>query len=522
MNTIKYDNIILKAEKHKLNPDGKIYAIANQNEYVCNQEVYIQEIYKNIESQDEYVKIAFRNIGKKKWETVVVDKLNILSNGKIVVLCRKGLDVSTTNATKMVAYFKDILNSNEDVIPLKRSTSKMGWRGEDFIPYDKEITYDGEDNFRETFESITTAGEYTKWLKEMSYVRQNLIARLAMAGSFGSVLLRKIGKKPLVVMLWGTSGDGKTVACMCAMSIWGCPEEGKLQYNMNSTDNFYFRMADFMNNLPCFFDELQAYKGNIDKLIMSITEGIDRGKAKADGGIEAPKRWQNIFLLTGEDSASKYNSGGGTMNRLIEISSTEKIIKYGSQTARVVKKNYGYAGIDFINYIKTIDEETLYERYEKRLDEILKYSDTEEKQAQNMAVLLLADDLARECIFKEEEPIDVKDVLKYLFTKQEIDISERAWEFIQNEFAMNIYNFEESARERWGKIIENGFCVMINKNILQKLLLENSFNPKKIFKDWAYKGYLIKKDGRISQNRSVDGVKGHYIELRMKLKEGGN
>lgn len=521
MNIIKFDDIELKATKHKLDENGKICVCGNNIEEICSQDLYVQEIYENIENGNEYVKIAFRDVGKKKWKTIITDRINIISNTKIVNLGRKGLDVSTTNSSKLVNYLRDITNSNKDKIKRSLSTSKMGWNKEDFIPYDKNIVYDGEDCFRAAYESIKETGNYDKWLEEMKDIRESLILRLCMAASFGSILLKILGKKPFVVTIWGTSGDGKTVAAMCAMSIWGSPEEGKLQFCMNSTDNFYFRIADFLNNIPCFFDELQTYPkiNQLDKLIMGLTEGIDRGKAKAEGGVEKPKSWQNIFILTGEQSVSNYNSGGGTLNRLIEISSNEKIIKYGSRTANCVKKNYGWAGKYFVDYIKEITEDKIIEKYNERLDELLNIKDTEEKQAQNMAVLLLADDLARECIFKNEEPINAIDVIGYMFTKTEIDISERAWEFIQNEVAINKNNFKEFSNENWGKIIDNGFGIYINKNILEKMLRNNGFNPKKMYKDWSNKGYLIKKSDRYSQKNQVYGINAHYVELRINIGE---
>lgn len=524
MNIIKFDDIELKANKHKIGNDGRIYVGGNKDESlteVCSQQVYVQEIYENMENGDEYVKLAFRDIGKKKWKTIITDKVNIISNNKIVNLGRKGLDVSTTNNSKLVNYLRDIINNNKDSIKRAVSTSKMGWHGNDFIPYDNNIVYDGEDCFRGAFESLRSIGEYSTWMEEMKIVRENLVSRLCMAASFGSVLLRILGKKPFIVMIWGTSGDGKTVAAMCAMSIWGSPEEGNLQFCMNSTDNFYFRIANFLNNIPCFFDELQTYPkiNQLDRLIMGLTEGIDRGKGKAEGGVEMLKRWQNVFIMTGEQSASNYNSGGGTLNRLIEISTNEKIIKNGIKTANCVKKNYGWAGKDFINYIKSITEDEIIEKYNTRLNELLSIKDTEDKQAQNMAVLLLADDLARECIFKDEEPINTRDVVNFMFTKKEIDISERAWEFVQNEFAVNENNFKEYANEKWGKIVDNGFAICINKNILEKILRNNGFNPRKMYKDWSNKGYLVKKGDRYSQKNNVYGIEAHFVELRIKKEE---
>ena len=64
--------------------------------------------------------------------------------------------------------------------------------------------------------------------------------------------------------------------------------------------------------------------------------------------------------------------------------------------------------------------------------ELLKNKKTEEKQAQNMAILLLADRIATNTIFLGERNLTIEDVSDFMFSKEEIDVSERAWNFIQN------------------------------------------------------------------------------------------
>ena len=454
------------------------------NNKVCYQLVEPVEIYQNILNGSEYVKCAFKHYNK--WKYFVVSREVLSHNGKIVTLAQKGLDVTSNNSSLLVKYLSDMLHLNSNQIPIKKSVSKLGWLDNKFIPYDEDISYDGDDNFRTAFESVKCVGDYDRWLKEMHYVRENLVARLTMAASFGSVILKLLGKKPMVLMIWGTTGDGKTVAGMVAMSIWGNPTEGCLQYSLNNTDNFNYRLADFFNNLPVFFDELQTYKGNVSKMIMNLTEGIDRGKAKVDGGIEISKRWQNIFILTGEQTASNYNSDGGALNRLIEINSNGKIIKFGSQTANCVKKNYGWAGKEFVNYIKKIPEERIEQIYNERLKELLEIIDTEEKQAQNMAILLTADDLARECIFKDEEKIDSNEVKNFMFSKQEIDVSERAYDVIIDECEINKNKFcfvssveknntgTTTYSEFWG--LMNEYEIVIIKQALENLLQKNGYS----------------------------------------------
>ena len=47
------------------------------------------------------------------------------------------------------------------------------------------------------------------------------------------------------------------------------------------------------------------WQGNFDQLIYQITEGVDRGRAKAYGGVEDTKTWKNSFIFTGEEPITK-------------------------------------------------------------------------------------------------------------------------------------------------------------------------------------------------------------------------
>lgn len=264
-------------------------------------------ILKNQETGEELVKCAF--LHKNKWETFIISREIVLHNGKITKLANRGVDVTTSSSSLLVAYIRDLLNSND--IPEYKSTSKMGWHGKDFLPYDESIDFDGEEDFKIVFDSLTSKGDLEDWVKMVGSLRENnVVLKMVMATSFGSPLLQILGLPSFITHLWGRSGGKKSVAGRIAMSIWGDNEKGKLMFMMNSTSNFYFRVASFLNNIPCFFDELQTYGGDLNKLIMLLTEGIDRGKAKADGGVEKVKTWNNTFIFTGEDSASNYNSGG--------------------------------------------------------------------------------------------------------------------------------------------------------------------------------------------------------------------
>ena len=78
--------------------------------------------------------------------------------------------------------------------------------------------------------------------------------------------------------------------------------------------------------------------------------------------------------------------------------------------------------VEIIEFLKTKTHEDLYNLFIQKRDELMNYNKTEEKQAINMAMLLLADDLACQCIFKNEKLLyslasDLKSLLQILHLK---------------------------------------------------------------------------------------------------------
>lgn len=499
--------------------NGHIRAI-EKNALITTTILQPINILKNYETGDELVKCAFYN--GKKWNTFIISREILMSNGKVTRLANKGVDVSTESSNALVRFIRDLLNHNE--LEEVQSTSKMGWHKEDFLPYDKSIEFDGEESFSEAFKSLHSKGSFESWYDEVHKDRlDNVPLKLVMATSFASPLLELLDRQSFATLIWGKTGGKKTVAGRIAMSIWGDSREGKLFFNMDNTMNFFYRTAEFFNHLPVFFDEYQRFKEkgkNVDSLVMKLTGGIDRGRATAEGGIEKSRTWKNTFIFTGEESISDINSGGGTLNRLIEIYIEKDVIEDGIKTCDVINENYGFAGKLYIDYIKAIPKEKLNEMFLEKLQEIKNLDLTEEKQAINMAMLLLADDLACKCIFKVETPLKATEVKQYMFTREEIDKSERAYDCFLGICNKNKskFNPDNSYGEFWG--VMNEYEITIISEQFRKIIKEEGFNPNQTLRDWEKKGIVQRNSaGKYSTNLMRGGIKTNYTVVKVVGKE---
>ena len=497
----------------------------------CLHPILPVEILKNVDTGEERLKLGYFKYGA--WNYVTVNREVCADNTTIVkVLSKIGIEVTSENAKHLVRYISDCVGMNPVRLEPKRSINRLGWCGHEFMPYAEDIVYDGDKEYESIFRNVHEGGSYEKWKDHCCELRKNKIVRMAFAASFGSVLIEPLQILPFVLHIWsGESGTCKTVAIMAAMSIWGNPKMGGLVKTMNTTKVGIMRTSAFLYSLPYAGDELQTMKdkwsGNFDQLIYQITEGIDKVRGRASGGVDETKTWHNSYLFTGEEPITKSNSRAGSKNRVIEIEAEEKLLEDGNYTVSVLTENYGHAGKPLIEYITSIDLRNLRAEYKRYFDEICQL-DTTEKQAMAMACMLVADRILSEQIFGET-PLTIKDVSGYLRSAKEVDIAERSYEMVMNWIAKNPVRFQnpgdtDSANkgEVWGRIDsdevhpEKPPVAIINKDVLCDFLERSGFDYAAVSKKWAAKERLIRNSqGKMVHQTKVYGVKASYIKLNM-------
>lgn len=254
---------------------------------------------------------------------------------------------------------------------------------------------------------------------------------------------------------------------------------------------------------------------SFDNLVMYLTEGVDRGRGKAYGGIELLKEWNCCFLFTGEEPITKASSGGGVKNRVIEVEATEKVVTDGNFISNFVRKNYGFAGKEFINNIPK--QEELQQRYREIFQSILKEIDTTDKQAMAMATILLADEISTDLIFKDEK-LTIDDISKWLTSTKEVDVSARAYEWTMNWISQNINRFRESENgEIWGKYIEDEDICLVNKSLYSEALNKAGFDFTAVVRNFAERNQIERNSqGKFTHQTKAFGVKANYIKFRLE------
>lgn len=492
------------------------------DEVACYHPILPVERLRNLETGEEQIKLAYKR--NNQWQDIVVPKTMITSANKIVALSGRGISVTSENAKLLVKYLADVENGNDDYIDVQYSTSKLGWINDQFIPYDTDIIFDGDNRFKQAFESVSEHGNFDVWLRHVQELRASgrMEVRFLLAASFSSVLVQVLGGLPFFVDLWGETEGGKTVSLMVAASVWANPDESRYIGNFKTTDVALESKADMLNHLPMFLDDTSTVsariRDNFEGIVYDLCSGKGKSRSNKELGINRENRWRNVMICNGERPLSSYVNQGGAINRILEVECGEKIYQDPQKTAETVKKNYGHAGKEFVEIIKELGEDEI-RSIQKEFQKQLLDTDKMQKQSISLSIVLTADKIATDYIFKDGQYISVEEAKKVLIDRNELSDNERCYHFIQDKVAMNGHRFDTiTSCEKWG-IVENGYAIFYN-SAFDQICKDGGFS-KKSFLSWAAKKGIIQQDskGNHTKQKKIDGKNSRCVFLQLNLEE---
>lgn len=462
---------------------------------VCSHPLMPVKRMENIDTGEQKVEIAFSRGGV--WRYNVVDRTVLSSANKIVDLSRYGMDITTESARDVVKYLATIDALNYDKIGEVRSVGRLGWVGHElFSPYVPDLRYDGDAGYAATYKAVHPQGTLEGWLEAARHGRESsVITRVMLAAAFASVLVEPCDALPFVVHAWGGTGAGKTVGLMLAASVWADPTAGAYYKTFNSTGVGQEMTAGFLNSLPLCLDELQVIKDkkDFDQTIYTLCEGVGRSRGAKAGGLQRMQTWRNAIITTGEMPITNADSGGGAVNRVINMDcQDEKLFADPRWAVSVMRRNYGHAGRAFVENLTggAMDRaKELQKEYYAKLTE----QDSTEKQALSASLLLAADTIATELLFQDDLALTVEDLAPMLVTRAEADVNARCYEWLTGFIAVNSNRFDESADNKgevWGKI-EGDTCYFVATKF-EQIMREYGYSSSS-FLSWCSRVGKIKR-----------------------------
>lgn len=469
--------------------------------YACHHPILPIEVLENIDTGEEKLKLAYRKRGV--WREIIVSKSVLYNSRKIIELSTAGVDVTSESAKSLVAFLQDMENLNIGDLPVKQSVGRLGYiGGAGFAPYVDGLIFDGEAAFSTLYSAISEHGDYQTWLDQAIACRKmSLTARIILSASFASVLISHIGGLPFFVHLWGVdSGTGKTVGLMLAASVWGNPEMGKYIQTFNATQVGQERIAAFLNNLPFLIDELQLSKDSHGKSrfdVYQLSQGVGRNRGNKVGGIDRTPTWSNCILTTGESPLTSVSSGAGAVNRVIDIECTagDAVITDGASVSGVLKRNYGFAGKMFVGLLEKDSVKDYAKKCYAKFFADLSATDTTEKQSMAAAMILTADKLATEYIFKDGKVMTADQMSGFLQSKASVSLGERGYKYMCDWVAVNANKFrsDNETGEIYGVISDN--WAFIIRSVFEKAAEDKGYNCRALL-SWLKSNDKIQTRGK--------------------------
>lgn len=491
----------------------------------CRHPVIPVEVLKNLETDDEQVKLAYKKRGK--WKEMIVPKDIMSSANKITSLYKRGISVTSENAKCLVRYLQDIEDLNGENIPVQYSSSKLGWNSTGFLPYDTGITFDGDVRFRQVAESINATGSRNAWYEHVENLRRSkrIEIKFMLAASFSSVLVQPLGALPYFVDLWGETEGGKSVATMVAASVWADPDENAYIGDYKTTDTALEAKADMLNHLPLILDDTskknRKIEDNFEGLVYDLCSGKGKSRSNKDLGLNRENHWKNCILTNGERPLTSYVTQGGAINRILELECGERVFIDPGATAEFIKHNYGHAGHEFVELIKDLGIDAIRDIQQEFLRQL---ADDEkmQKQSLSLSIILTADKLATDYLFKDHQYISLEEAREVLVDRNELSDNERCYQFLMDKIAMNPARFDGDNEniEKWG-VIEEGYAI-IYATAFSTLCKDGGFS-RTSFLSWANrKGFLqTEKSGK--KLDKIKSFKGNKIRcVFLKLNDGAD
>lgn len=513
--------------KYELDETGRIYKIIPDvgRVLVCYHPIVPVEKFKNLEDGTEKIKLAFYD-EKEKWKYLTVDKSTISSNQKIVNLSDYGIAVTSENAKFLVEYLAEVESMNKDKISTSVSVSRFGWFDNVFIPYSDKFTLDNEKDMPFLREQFGEKGKLEDWVEFFRERRKyNNISRIAMAASVASILLKDLMQNGFTLHIFGESEYGKTVATMVAQSIFGNPaQDGKgIGINFNFTSVGLEYKLNLYNNLPLFINEMQHQKDakDYDKILFLVSEGKGKARGTKNGGSAKLTSWNNVVITNGEKNIIKDNSNAGAYNRCIACEITKYSFEELSEVADFVKENYG---TPIREILKNYDKFDYRQIYKENLERI-KDQEITNKQKILVAIILTADKLLTDVLFKDNYYLEPKDFEDKTVKKAQVVIEERAYEVVKDWIVSEKRHFlmqdedgvdnNEIKVEIYGKEMQYNYIAII-PSVLNRVLEENGYDFNEVLKAWNRKDYIKHEKGKNTLLVRINKTRTRCVVLDMK------
>ena len=140
--------LVLRCSNYEANDNGIFITLIKKQQpqqvKVSPIPLLITTIMNDVIYNREKVEVTF--FKDDQWKSFVTGRETISSSTEIVKLAALGLEVTTNTGRMMVDYLATLINENRNHIPVISCTNRLGWHGDNFVPYYDELQVTDDNN----------------------------------------------------------------------------------------------------------------------------------------------------------------------------------------------------------------------------------------------------------------------------------------------------------------------------------------------------------------------------------------
>lgn len=473
------------------NDDEGVYKLEDCGKTVkrteaCGRPVAINRLLEPIDESGwdgiERVEIVFES--ERGWKRKVVERETLLNKNKAIALTNDGVDITSDRASAFTGYMSSMLkeSSIRGAIPSRKSSRKMALYKDKklILPYrDSEFYFEKKSSMPNLVNALQAHGENEDmkknrdaWFTEFKKIRaeKNEMFNFLTASSLCAPIIGMIGNiDGFVCNVVGVTECGKSVAEYVTATIWGSYKHADgFVIGAKNTSTAFETYADVLNCLPLTIDDYNKLsdkeKVAFKQVIYEIANGIGKGRATKDMGLRTMASYSLNLIVTSEEPLRE-RAGGGATNRLLTYMADSECPWTPDRATEMMNffgTNYGHAGVEYIQILNNLGREKVQGMIKVHRDELIEAAKGQKKtmkQINAMAVLLTADEIAADKLFKDKIKITTEQAVNMLESEDVVQAEAQAYEKIIDKIFSNkqhfqgLVEYDKLTGDLWGKFV---------------------------------------------------------------------
>ncbi len=498
------------------------------------------EVYTIIRKSDTFdsadeLLISVNDRNRRTYEFIVSAEVLGDPTALLAICIRNGLSLSYFMAASLSEYLMDGYRKCQNANRIEYRHKRLGWhtyQGQDYFLYDQTqigntLSKCTRTNFRFTGGDETT---YRQFLADTVYPVPTLA--LAMAIGYSAPVVTRLkdyaDTGTIIVNLCGASSTGKTTVEQLLVSPFACPMESNkdgLIRTFHATSNALFAGISGIYGLPIVLDDVTT-NPNLDlpNLIYTLASGEQKGRCNGEGELRQDgDGWHGVVVISSETPIQDCSSQNQGLT--VRVLQTQGITwtpdaKTAELIKRTVKKNYGFTGREFAEYVGTLPYDKLckaFDRAQDRVHTLMTNRDgLSDRLEAKYAAIYLTIALMNKCFGLTLNGDELMSILLKPEQDgvQDRDISAKALDCVRDFIIQKRSHFHElidqntpntqdrqAIGDRYGIIRQKGVAcdVFITPHIVDELLRTRGiFEIATVKKRWRDNGIILADSGRLN------------------------